>query len=132
MGAKNLIRTTCSINGTPIPGEFRTFSGGELSMTERKNRNGAGERARAKRGLLTTGNVTITREDDGTLDLDWAERQRGKAMVVVRQPLDDDRNPRGKARVYTGLLMRVGIGETDVNDESDDDVFELEMLTDDV
>lgn len=136
MGAKNMIRTTASVAGVPL-GEFRTFSGGAFDMGERKSRNGAGQAAIARKGLRTTENVTISREDDGALidgqpQIEWAKAQRGKTMTVTRQPLDDDGNPRGKPTVYTGVLKRVGPGEGDVSDDSDDDVFELEQLTDDV
>lgn len=131
MGAKNLIRTTATVDGVPL-GEFRTFDGGAFDMTERKNASGAGQKRRAKTGKLTTDNVTVGREDDGAVDLTWLREQRGKDMVVTRQPLDDDGNPRGKPTVYTGKLKRCTPGAGDVNDETDDDVFELEQLTDDL
>lgn len=131
MGAKAKIRTTASVAGVPL-GEFRTFSGGAFDMTERKSANGATQRRRAKKGKLTTENVTISREDDGSVDLEWLRNQRGAAMVVTRQPLDDDDNPRGRPTVYTGKLKRCTPGEGDAEDETDDDVFELEQLTDDL
>lgn len=132
MGAKAKIRTTVSVAGVPIPGEFRTFSGGAFDMTERKSGSGASSRRRAKKGKLTTENVTVSREDDGTVSLEWLRDQRGQDMTVTRQPLDDNDNPRGLPTVYTGKLKRCTPGEGDSEDETDDDVFELEQLTDDL
>lgn len=131
MGAKNKVRVTATVAGRPL-GEFRTGSGFVFTMADRKSINGAGQRGRARKGRLTTENVTLSREDDGFVDLDWLVDQRGKAASVSRQPLDDDNNPRGRARTFTGVLKRVTLGDSDAADDSDDDMFELEILCDDV
>lgn len=132
MARKDLVRTTASVDGTPI-GEFRSFTGGELTSADIKSVSGAGKVERARGGRQTVGNVTIAREDDGSVDLNWLASRRGKAaMTVTRQPLDDDGNPRGKGITYTGKLMRVSPGEGDAQADTDLDEFELEMSCDGV
>lgn len=133
MARRDLIRTTASVAGTPL-GEFRTFTGGELTSADIKSVRGAGQSERARGGRQTVGNVTIAREDDGTIDLKWLASQRGRAvMAVTRTPLDDDGNPQNaRAITYTGKLMRVSPGEGDAASDTDLDEFELEMSCDGV
>jgi hypothetical protein len=124
---RDTIRTTASVDGTPL-GEFETFTGGELTSEDIKHARGAGQPEQAKGGRQTVGNVTIAREYNADSDdLHWLSDRRGKGdMVVTRQPLDDDYNPKGRPIVYSGKLMRVAPGESDVN-SGDIDSFELEM-----
>jgi hypothetical protein len=60
-GTQDTIRTTASLNGTPL-GEFRTFSGGELTSADTKSARAAGQTERSRGGRKTIGNVTISRE----------------------------------------------------------------------
>lgn len=132
MARRDLIRTTASVAGKPL-GEFRSFTGGELTSADVKSVRGAGQPERARGGRQTVGNVTVAREEDGGVDLLWLGSQRGRGrMVVTRQPLDEDLNPRGNAMTYTGILMRVAPGEGDAGADSDLDEFELEMSCDSV
>lgn len=135
MARKDLIRTTASVTfkGVTYPlGEFRSFSGGELTSADIKATAGAGQTQRARGGRQTVGNVTIAREDDGSVDTKWLAGLRGKAsMSVTRTPLDDDLNPRTAAAItYTGKLLRVAPGEGDAESDTDLDEFEVEMSCD--
>jgi hypothetical protein len=134
MARKDLVRTTASIDGTPIPGEFRSFSGGELTSADIKSTRGAGGPQVARGGRQTVGNVTIGREDDGTFDVKAASSKRGKGrMVVTRTPLDNDNNPlNARAITYTGILLAVRPGDGDNESDTDLDEFELEMSCDSV
>jgi hypothetical protein len=136
MGRRDLVRTTASVqraDGTwLILGEFRSFSGGELTSADIKAVRGAGQAERARGGRQTVGNVTVAREDDGAVDLKYLATRRGKAaMTVTRTPLDDDGNVLSAGAItYTGKLMRVGPGEGDASADTDLDEFELEMSCD--
>jgi hypothetical protein len=130
MARRDLVRTTASVDGVPL-GEFRAFSGGELTSADVKSVSGAGQTERARGGRQTVGNVTVTREDDGSVDLTWLGTRRGKGVMrVTRQKLDADRNPIGPSIVYTGVLLRVAPGEGDAAADNDLDEFELEMSCD--
>jgi hypothetical protein len=132
MPRRDLVRTTASVDGVPL-GEFRTFTGGALTSAEIKSPRGAGQGEVARGGRQTVENVTIAREDQGEVDLKWLASRRGRGrMVVTRQPLDDDGNPRGKGITYTGILLRVAPGEGDTGSDTDLDEFELECSTDSV
>jgi hypothetical protein len=134
MARKDLVRTTASLDGVPIPGEFRSFTGGELSSADVKSTRSAGGPQLARGGRQTVGNVTIAREDDGSFDVKAAGNKRGKArMVVTRTPLDDDGNPlNARAITYTGKLLNVRPGDGDNESDTDLDEFELEMSCDSV
>lgn len=133
MARKDLVRTTVSVDGQPL-GEFRSFSGGELTSADIKSVRGAGLTEIARGGRQTVGNVTVAREDDGSVDLKALAAKRGKGkMTVTRTPLDDDNNPRSaQAITYTGKLLRVTPGEGDAQSDTDLDEFELEMSCDGV
>lgn len=137
MARKDLIKITASYTPpggslTPIPGEFRTFSGGELSSAEIKSTPGAGLTEVSRGGRQTVGNVTISREDDGTVDTKALANVRGLArMSVTRTPLDESGNPlTAKAITYTGTLLRVSPGDGDNASDTDLDEFEIEMSCD--
>jgi hypothetical protein len=137
MARRDLIRVTASItnSGSVYPlGEFRSMSGGEATSADIKSSRGAGTPELARGGRQTVGNVTITREDDGTVDVKWLMSLRGRArMNVTRTPLDDDGNAlSAKAITYTGKLLRVAPGEADTSSDTDLDEFELEMSCDSV
>ena len=131
MARRDLVRTTASLDGVPL-GEFRTFSGGDLTSADIKSVRGAGQTERARGGRQTVGNVTIGREDDGSIDLKWVASRRGKGtMTVTRTPLDDDGNPlNARSITYTGKPVRVAPGEGDAQADTDLDEFEIEMSCD--
>lgn len=135
VSAKSMVRSTLTVDGVNL-GECRTLSDGAFSMTERKHVNAAGQGARARPGRKTTENVTGTIADDQVIDglslLAWLKSKRGKNAVVNRQPLDDDGNPKGGSYpAFKGLFLRATPGEADIEDDSDDDVIEFEILTHD-
>jgi hypothetical protein len=125
------IRTFASLAGVPL-GEFRTFSGGELTSQDVKSVRGGGQTERSRGGRKTIGNVTIVREWDGD-DLLFYATFRGRAdlFVITRQPYDDDGNKRGKGVTYTGTLIRVAPGDGDLGGDGIDDL-ELEMSVSEV
>lgn len=135
---RDLVKTTASYtnpaNGqvVAIPGEFRTFTGGELTSADIKSTPGAGKTEVARGGRQTVGNVTIAREDDGTLDIKALSDMRGRArMSVTRTPLDESGNPlTARAITYTGVLMRVSPGDGDNASDTDLDEFEIEISCD--
>jgi hypothetical protein len=124
---QDTIRTTASLNGVPL-GEFRTFSGGELTSADVKSAVAAGQTERSRGGRKTIGNVTIGREFNAAVDdLQEYGRHRGHPdqLVVTRQPLDDDFNAKGKSLTYTCTLVRVAPGGADLQGDGLDDL-ELE------
>lgn len=128
MARQDQILTTASLDGVYL-GEFQTFSGGDFTAPSVKATRGAGRGEIERGGRQTTGNVTIGREDDGAVSLNWLRTRRGKGrMVVHRTPLDDDGNPRMADQiVYTGKLLEVRPGDGDTLSDSQLDNFELEM-----
>lgn len=135
MARKDLIQTTVTIDPIgPLPGEFRTFTGGEATSPSIKSSPGAGKGEIERGGRQQVSNVTVAREDDGTVDLARLIGLRGKAkMVVHRTPLDDDGNQvLSRQRVYSGKLLEVHLGEGDTMSDTDLDEFELEMGCDSV
>jgi hypothetical protein len=132
MARKDQIQITASVGGVYI-GEFREFTGGGLTSAKIKARNGASQIERARGGRQMVDDVTITRENDGTVDLKWLQSVRGKqsqgAMTVLWTPSDDDGNPMAsRAITYTGILSEVNIGAADAQSETDLDDFALVML----
>jgi hypothetical protein len=126
MARQDTIRTTATIRGVPL-GEFRTFSGGELTSADVKSATAAGQTERSRGGRKTVGNVTISREAVAADRWDLYTSQRGKPdqLVVTRQPLDDDFNPKGKPFVYVCTLVRAAPGGGDLGGDGLDDT-ELE------
>ena len=135
MSRRDLIRTTASLtlpNGATFPlGEFRTFSGGEITAADVKSVSGAGAIERARGGRRSVGNVTISREYASSDNLVSASFSVGLTkMSVTRQALDENLNAYGASITYTGILIRVGVGEGDNQSDSELDDFELEMSCD--
>lgn len=127
MARKDLIRTTVSVDGVPL-GEFTGFSGGGLGGASLKGPRGAGQTDVARGGRKTVEDVTVTREDDGTVTLKWLASKRNKDMVVNRTPLDDDGNPKtAQAITYTGLLREVNPGDGDARSDGEFDDLTLVM-----
>jgi hypothetical protein len=112
-------------------GKFKTFSGGEQTMGSAKTRAAAGQARKARNGLDDVGNVTIGREDDGTLDLKWLWSIRRGNFSITFVPDDGEGNPRAKdSATYTGKLIRLERGEGDAEEDEDIDTFELEFNCD--
>jgi hypothetical protein len=132
MARQDTIRTTATLAGVPL-GEFRTFSGGELTSADVKSARAAGQTERSRGGRKTIGNVTITREKDDRDDWDLYSQQRGKPdqFVIVRQPLDDDYNKKGDPLTYLGTLVRAAPGNGDLGGDGLDDT-ELELSVSEV
>lgn len=130
---QDTIRTTASLHGTPL-GEFRTFSGGELTSADVKGARAAGHTERSRGGRKTIGNVTISREfDTDRDDVQEYGKHRGKPdeFLITRQPLDDDYNDKGPALTYVGTLIRVAPGNADLQGDGLDDL-EMEMSVSEV
>lgn len=127
---QDLRRITASLDNSPL-GVFDTFSGGGGTSEDVKHARGGGSSEHAMGGRQTRENITIGRDFDADRDdIHWMESRRGKGkLVVTDQPLDEDYNPKGKARVYTGKLLNVTPGEADAN-SGDVDLLELEMSCD--
>jgi hypothetical protein len=133
MARKDLVQVVVRVDGVTLTKDgFRTFSGGEVTAADVKNVKAAGQVELARGGRISVGNVTVSREDDGEVNLLALTSRVGKAnMEVDRIPLDDDLNPlTAKKRTYTGKLIRVAVGEGDAGSDSEMDDFELEMSCD--
>lgn len=127
MPRKDQILTTV-ILGAPFGpiGAFKTFSGGGAQASSLKSRRAAGQGQVERGGPKTVTNVTVGREDDGTLDLTALSAYISRLRAtVVRQPLDDDGNAFGKPRTAAGKLLEVNPGDGDADDSGTLDVFTL-------
>jgi hypothetical protein len=71
--------------GVPL-GEFRTFSGGELTSADVKSARGAGQTERSRGGRKTIGNVTISRECDRPTTTPGARPAPRQARPVRHHP----------------------------------------------
>src|SRR4051794_27947266 len=127
MALQSKVRVTASLAGRTL-GEFREFSGGELTAEDTKSSRGGGQQERSRGGRQTVGNVTVTREHTDQDDRAWSAQHRGKPdkFVVNYQPLDDDNNAFGPSTTYTGTLIRFAPGDADAGGDSTLDV-EYEM-----
>lgn len=118
--SKHLVRVTASVKvaGTIHDlGAFRTISDITFTSTRRKSTQAAGEKERVRRGRKRIDDVTLERENDGALDLDWLRQNRDCEGTVTYQPLDDDLNPRGKPIPVDGRLKDVVLGAGDAEDD---------------
>lgn len=119
-----------TVDGTTYgPWEFKKSSGGKQTQSSIKTRRGAGQPKIVRVGLDDVENITLTYEDDGTIDLKWMWSVRRRALhTITITPADDDGNPRARdSAVYTGKM--VGLTRADVDSESEDgiDMFDLEF-----
>jgi hypothetical protein len=134
MARKDLVKVTATltVSGTLYPlGEFSTMTGGDFDSGELKRSGGAGQGKRARGGKKLVSNVVISREDDGSVDINWLKDQRNERLDIYRTPLDDDGNPlTARMTHYTGKLKRVTPGEADTESEDEADTFEIEQSTD--
>lgn len=123
MALQSKVRVTASLAGRYL-GEFREFSGGELTASDTKSTRGGGHQERSRGGRKTVGNVTITREQTDLDDRAYAAQHRGHPdkFVVNYQPLDDDDNAFGPSTTYTGTLIRYAPGDADAGGDGTLDV----------
>lgn len=102
-------------------GLFDEFSGGDVTAQNAESWP-AGQQGKVSRGgRRSVENITVTREyDPARDDLHFAEQQAGRpgAFQIAVHPLDDDGNPTGRPRIYTGAL--VGVTSPEVAQNSDD------------
>ena len=124
-------RITATIDGADA-GAFMTMSGGESEADISKIREAGGEDEIPLTAPKSVSDITLGRayrpDRDGPLTLTWHERTGVAEVVVKKQPLDDDKNPFGQPRVFTGTLQKCGEPETDAN-SNDPATFDLEVST---
>ena len=101
---------TAEMGGQSL-GSFQTFAGGEKTADSVKDRPPGVEGQKSLGGPSSITNVTVTRTFDADVDTsDLRSRSRKAAGhapgSVSIQPLDADMNPKGKADVFTGRLVR--------------------------
>lgn len=110
-------------------GVFDTFSGGEADSEETRHRPGGMGVEKSLGGMLTVGNVTISRLYELERDHDRCRalmNRAGKARIVAgRARLDTDGNPFGEPTVYTGIVKTVTPPESD---SMSDDTAMLEIV----
>lgn len=136
MALKGEKKTTVTVKHRGVvygPWEFATFTGGKQTMGSSKTRKAAGQAKRARSGLDDVENVTVSREDDGEIDLKWAWSVRRGEWTITGVPADEDGNPRAKdSATYTGKLVGQERGEADVDSDEDIDMFSWEFSVDSV
>lgn len=108
---------TLTIDGVPL-GRMDTWTGGDVKAATSTHSPGGMQPAIPVGAPAIPTQVTCTKFLD--LDSDWipicqALRSRvGKGQVVgVRQPLDNDGNPKGQPLVYSGILDNIHPGDSD-------------------
>jgi hypothetical protein len=134
MSVKSRSRVTVSIAGIGNLGVFATRTGGNADSAETKHSDGGMVPEVALGGAPTTSNVTVSRrydpDRDGPLRAQlYRARERSAAMTVTSQPLDKERNPRGKPTVWTGVVKSFNMPDDDAND-SGVAMLEIEQSTD--
>jgi len=121
---------TASVAGVPL-GIYDKHKGGDTDSPEKKYRGGGMGPQVSLGGQPEVSNVTITRLYDRDRDVDlvrWLRTQIGQPMSVSRQPLDANKNPKGRPDVFTGKLKKVS--PTDVDSEGNaPDTYDLELST---
>lgn len=109
---------TATVGGQNI-GVWDKFSGGDTSAKVAKHRPGGMGPEVLYRALPTYSNVTISRIYERARDHELVRRLQAinaageSAMVVSKQPLDEDGNAWGSPIVYQGRLSDVKPGTTD-------------------
>jgi hypothetical protein len=123
MSTKHDYLVTVTIDGAPI-GVFDSRTGGETDSDITKRNTGTGPKVYASRSA--TGDVTVVRGYERERDHELArglERRAGRALMTVsEQPLDEDGNPWGKPKVWSGVLKSVDSGEVDSDSEDPRDL----------
>jgi len=132
---KHQWRVSVVVDGVKL-GVFDVMTGGESDSDEFKYRPGGMAPVIALGGVVTVGQVIVSRlyqlQRDHTR-VHWLLGRVGKGqMVVNKQPLDPDGNAWGSPLVTKGLLKRVTTPEHDSNTTVDAAIIELEMTPDGV
>jgi hypothetical protein len=126
---KDQYATRVSVDGVNL-GTFDTLTGGEVDTDELKYKPGGMAPQVSLGGLITIGQVVVTRLyqlQRDHLSVHWLISRVGKGVVVInKQPLDPDGNAFGKPLVYRGTLKRVLPPEVDSN-ATDAAMIEIEL-----
>lgn len=131
-GRSNEYLITMTVNGVNT-GTWDKIKGGAVDSDESKYRGGGMGPQQTLGGLPAVGNVTVTRLYDRDRDIDIYDWLYGLAgfggnATVSRQPLDADGVPRGRPKVYTGLIKAVTPMDTDSNGNTPD-TYDVEIST---
>jgi hypothetical protein len=122
-------KITATIDGEDA-GPFTEMKGGESEADSSKIREGGGEDEIPLGGPKSVSDITLTHtyrpDRDSLLLTRWHGRTGLAAVVIKKQPLDDDLNAFGQPRVYTGILQKTGDPETNAN-ANDTATFDLEI-----
>lgn len=134
MSTQDSSLVTAVVDGQPL-GVFDSRSGGEVDSEVSKRYVGGQRVQQIYKGLRATGDVTITRGYERERDHELArtlEQRAGLApMSVSEQPLDDEGNPWGKPKTWTGKLKSVNTGDYDAQ-SGEPRIIELVMVAQDV
>ena len=119
MSTQQAWSTLVTIGGLSLDG-FDTFDGGEKQAEPTKSRSGASRQMKQYPVLGDYTDVTVSRVLERERDHDLLiqlDRMAGWALgSVARQPMDIPTGlPWGKARLYSGMLMNVSPGASDIN-----------------
>lgn len=119
--------------GGRLIGVFDDFTGGAITAKETKHRPGGMGPEVSLGGQPSIGNISVMRGFDRERDNDirrFLQNGVGKERsVVIKQPLDRDGNPFGRADTYGGVLN--GFTPADVKaDGNDADTYTIEVSTD--
>lgn len=121
---------TVTVDGQPL-GIFDTRTGGEVDSEPGKRHVGGQSAPNVYKSRPTTGDVTVSRGYERERDHELARRlelRAGRAeMSVSEQPLDDEGNPWGKPKTWTGKLKSVNTGDYDA-DSDEPRMLELVMV----
>lgn len=134
MSTQDSSLVTAVVDGQPL-GVFDSRSGGEVDSEVSKRYVGGQRVQQIYKGLRAAGDVTITRGYERERDHELArtlEQRAGLApMSVSEQPLDDEGNPWGKPKTWTGKLKSVNTGDYDAQ-SGEPRIIELVMVAQDV
>jgi hypothetical protein len=134
MSTQDSSLVTAVVDGQPL-GVFDSRSGGEVDSEVSKRYVGGQRVQQIYKGLRATGDVTITRGYERERDHELArtlEQRAGLApMSVSEQPLDDEGNPWGKPKTWTGKLKSVNTGDYDAQ-SGEPRIIEFVMVAQDV
>jgi hypothetical protein len=129
---KHQWRVTVWIDGIGDLREFDQSTGGAGESAEKKYREGGARDQTVLGGARMRANVTVERlfkgERDGPI-FKAIDNARGKAMIVTKQPLDDDFNEFGEPIIYRGKVKNVTGPDTDSNDDDGETKLVIEQST---
>lgn len=110
---------TAAVAGSPLPGAFDTFEGGDIDSDSTTYNAGGMADPEALPGTVTTGEVTIGRGYRGERDAvlkKWLNGQIGQEIVIGKQPLNPDKSPvPGGLETFRGLVKGVSTPKHDSN-----------------